>query len=265
MDYTPVCGTVAVECVTAPCEPVRQTFGNSCMANASNASDITAGECQPIVELSSQDYVTWAYENALTRYSSLTQFGYDRPLTRQEAAAILSRSAEKVWGLRYASYPDICNIAYSDEASFDPTLQSDIYAACAHGLMYGLDKVFSPLRTLSRSEAIATIMRGIDGGKKDETGTIWFAPYAQRAQSAGILSTLDMSGFEQAITRGELIEWIYRASASMKTKTALIGNWKLDSYRLGDMVYTKDASLTLTDTSYSAKFCNVTAAAYSLE
>lgn len=30
--YEPVCGLVQVECITAPCPPVAQTFSNSCFA-----------------------------------------------------------------------------------------------------------------------------------------------------------------------------------------------------------------------------------------
>jgi len=32
MDYTPVCAQVQVQCIMAPCYPVAETFGNSCMA-----------------------------------------------------------------------------------------------------------------------------------------------------------------------------------------------------------------------------------------
>ena len=45
-EYAPVCGSVQVQCVTSPCNPVRQTFGNSCMAWASNATNITEGACE---------------------------------------------------------------------------------------------------------------------------------------------------------------------------------------------------------------------------
>lgn len=48
MDYAPVCGAVAVECITAPCGPVQQTFSNNCMARASKAINITDGECATI-------------------------------------------------------------------------------------------------------------------------------------------------------------------------------------------------------------------------
>lgn len=47
MEYAPVCGSVQVQCITAPCYPVRQTFGNACMANAAKATDVVTGECQP--------------------------------------------------------------------------------------------------------------------------------------------------------------------------------------------------------------------------
>lgn len=45
MEYAPVCGYVQVQCIQAPCNPVKQTFGNMCMAQAGNAQNITSGEC----------------------------------------------------------------------------------------------------------------------------------------------------------------------------------------------------------------------------
>lgn len=51
MEYAPVCWSVQVQCITSPCNPVRQTFGNSCMARASNATNVVKGECElvPVV------------------------------------------------------------------------------------------------------------------------------------------------------------------------------------------------------------------------
>ena len=45
MQYSPVCWSVQVQCIRAPCYPIRQTFGNLCMANMAKATDITIGEC----------------------------------------------------------------------------------------------------------------------------------------------------------------------------------------------------------------------------
>lgn len=46
MEYAPVCGSVQVQCIKAPCNPVKQTFGNSCMAKAAQAMDIVQWECE---------------------------------------------------------------------------------------------------------------------------------------------------------------------------------------------------------------------------
>ncbi len=44
--YQPVCGTVDVQCVTTPCNPVQETFANSCKACANAlVSNYTNGEC----------------------------------------------------------------------------------------------------------------------------------------------------------------------------------------------------------------------------
>ncbi len=44
--YQPVCATENVQCVTAPCDPVQETFANSCKAcKNSLVSSYTNGEC----------------------------------------------------------------------------------------------------------------------------------------------------------------------------------------------------------------------------
>jgi hypothetical protein len=43
--WKPVCGEVQVQCITAPCDPVKQTFANECQANYAGAEIIHEGEC----------------------------------------------------------------------------------------------------------------------------------------------------------------------------------------------------------------------------
>lgn len=46
MQYEPVCASVAVQCIKAPCPPIEQTFGNTCMMNANKlATYLHDGEC----------------------------------------------------------------------------------------------------------------------------------------------------------------------------------------------------------------------------
>lgn len=122
-EYMPVCGMKQVQCITAPCDPIRTDYGNRCMAEADGAFDITDGTCimsespPPIVgddrdehgcipsagyswddsmkscirSWEYQDEVDWAYEKKITRYTSLSEFKYGNTLTRQEAAAFITR------------------------------------------------------------------------------------------------------------------------------------------------------------------------------
>ena len=48
-EYIPVCGQVQVECITTPCDLVRQTFGNKCEACANTRTiSYFEGECPSI-------------------------------------------------------------------------------------------------------------------------------------------------------------------------------------------------------------------------
>lgn len=44
-EYAPVCGKIQIQCITTPCDPIRETFGNRCEANARWATDISTGAC----------------------------------------------------------------------------------------------------------------------------------------------------------------------------------------------------------------------------
>lgn len=48
-EYVPVCWSVQVQCVAAPCNPIKETFSNLCLANAAHATEITQGKCWSIV------------------------------------------------------------------------------------------------------------------------------------------------------------------------------------------------------------------------
>ena len=44
--YDPVCGEVEVQCIKAPCPPIKQTFSNDCFATIAGAKNIVPGECE---------------------------------------------------------------------------------------------------------------------------------------------------------------------------------------------------------------------------
>lgn len=44
-EYKPVCGAKPITCITAPCNPIEETFSNRCMMNAAGATLIKEGAC----------------------------------------------------------------------------------------------------------------------------------------------------------------------------------------------------------------------------
>lgn len=47
-EYNPVCGLKQVVCVTTPCNPIQQTYGNRCAMEADGATFVHAGECRGV-------------------------------------------------------------------------------------------------------------------------------------------------------------------------------------------------------------------------
>ena len=46
-EYVPVCAEVQVECIAAPCKPIKKTFPNMCvMQNSKNAKFLYKGFCK---------------------------------------------------------------------------------------------------------------------------------------------------------------------------------------------------------------------------
>ena len=82
MEYAPVCGSVQVQCIAAPCDPVKTTFSNTCMANAAHATEITQGESR----------YSWLYRfcwiylefNKKSVYSPLGRSKYDPTTSTSE-------------------------------------------------------------------------------------------------------------------------------------------------------------------------------------
>jgi len=51
MDYNPVCGEKVVQCIKAPCVPIKKTYGNKCGLNAEKAKFLYVGECKVANEI----------------------------------------------------------------------------------------------------------------------------------------------------------------------------------------------------------------------
>lgn len=64
MEYAPVCWKVAIQCITTPCEPIKQTFWNKCMLKANSLATFLyewecSSEVKPEMECVYKNNTTW--------------------------------------------------------------------------------------------------------------------------------------------------------------------------------------------------------------
>jgi len=106
MEYAPVCWAVQVQCIKAPCNPIPQTFANSCELKAQdNATLLYVGECKwdlkagewfvydSIAKVLDTSYLVWHYTpiqaanytqtiidkiDAILEKSKMTKLAYDK-------------------------------------------------------------------------------------------------------------------------------------------------------------------------------------------
>lgn len=72
MEYRPVCASVQVQCIKAPCDPVQQTFGNACMMNANkNTTYLHDGECGS-TELDGSTWTLQSFDDKVASGSTLS-------------------------------------------------------------------------------------------------------------------------------------------------------------------------------------------------
>lgn len=49
LEYMPVCGSLEVQCIRAPCPPIKQVYSNACLAKAAGATIVADKECKDMM------------------------------------------------------------------------------------------------------------------------------------------------------------------------------------------------------------------------
>ena len=238
-NYIPVCGQLPAPggCMDGRCPvaPAPQTYDNECLMNAAGATLVNFGACgsnggnnavtpvPPIGTLpptnvtptpptvitppansgTPADIVLWAYNNGLTKYNTVATFGWDRTISRQEAAAIASRFAIDVLGRQVM----LCDLSYTDADQIDVNLGVAVFNACGLGLMKGSNGKFAPRSLLTESEALAVVMRAAEGKPLAENVNPWYTNYRNLARSLGL--TVSSGNLDIPVSRGTYIKWIW--------------------------------------------------------
>jgi hypothetical protein len=105
--------------------------------------------------------VTWAYTKKLTIYLQPEDFGFSKTIRRDEAAKFFVNFAKLIGKANYTVNANQCNFSDKNQARDD--LQDTIVEACRLGLFKGAHGKFYPTGNLTNAEAIAVLVRLVDG------------------------------------------------------------------------------------------------------
>lgn len=294
MEYNPVCGQPAMpKCPDgmscAQVMPQPKTYSNSCAMAVDNATLKYAGECHeenPYTEDShgcsteqgfvwdasankcvqknkTQEVVTWAFQKKLTKFGNLLDFGFNSPLSRQEAAAFATRIVTNLQNKDLGMIA-VKMQAYDDQNDIDTTLQNDVMKARFAGIMNGNNNIFSPRNSLSWAEAAAMLVRLVDGKNNSENAEKWYEADVKRLSLFGIDWEKRNIAYSAAIPRGEFITavaMIFKDSSENITKndTKILGDWNLETWngkKLSEYSISKIPTLQFEPNDVKIKICN---------
>lgn len=197
MEYNPVCAENGT------------TYGNACMAAADGQTISYQWECiQDLLDDDFDSIVAWAHQNGLTDYSNSNDFGRERPITREQAAKMYVQFASTL-GLLTHNTSLTCS--FSDSLSIGTTLRTFAVQSCRAWLFRWDNGAFWPHQNLTKAQALALIMRLVDGSQ-DESSNPWWWNYADRAAMLGVLDIYNYNEFDLAISRWGLITWMHQVA-----------------------------------------------------
>ena len=152
--------------------------------------------------------VTWAYTKKLTIYLNTDDFKPGNNIRRDEAAKFFVNFAKLVGKTSYTVNASQCN--FSDLNQAWPDLKDIIVESCRLGIFKGSGGKFNPAGNLSNAEAIAVLVRIVDG-YQSESGTHWADNYYKRANVLRLLENVNMNANDGSASRGNMVTLLYGA------------------------------------------------------
>ena len=125
-------------------------------------------------------------------------------LTREKAAPLLVNYIYNVARREYRW--DLCTA--KDISMADEVYQYDLRLLCDYWILHWSNNRISPKRTLSKQEAVALVMRIVDGESKEKKTTNWADEYYKRASDYWFLEA-PKDDKQGSITIEEFIHFLY--------------------------------------------------------
>ena len=149
----------------------------------------------------------WAKSEGITSMPSADDFKPRDLANRQEWAKFASNFGEKFLCLE-ENPAAVCD--FSDEATFSPALASSVEKACKLGLMRWDDGKFYANVPVTKSQVLATLVRGM-ADYMDEAQMPRYKAYHTWAYDRGLTTVSDVYSFDRPVTRYEALLMLYRS------------------------------------------------------
>lgn len=187
-DYNPVCATKQVQCIKAPCDPIKQTYSNACMAAADQAIVISQGECEADVIVwndkdehgcigsagyiwsedtqqcirpreEKQNIITWAHSLWITKFETVADFNWDALVTREQAAKMIMTAIDTSglpeWMIKQPEW----SCVWTDADMIDSSLLPMVTRSCMKGLFHWSNGKFMPRAYLTDIDTMTVMTR----------------------------------------------------------------------------------------------------------
>ena len=168
------------------------------------------------------DAITWAYTKKLTIYLNPSDFKPDNNIRRDEAAKFFVNFAKLVGKTSYTVNASQCQFSDLNQAWDD--LREIIVESCRLGIFKGSNGKFNPTGNLSNAEAIAVLVRIVDGYQTENGLAHWADNYYKRANELKLLGDVNMNSKDSSASRGNMITLLYGAREMKGTSATQTSN-----------------------------------------
>lgn len=150
----------------------------------------------------------WMYSYGLSKYRTAKEYKGEDMVTREQAAKFYTQFAVNVL-YKVIDMTKYCE--FTDLKDADPSLRNSILTSCLLHLFHGKQNKFFPLQNISKAEALAVLIRAVDG-IQDEVAQPRYIWYHKKALELKLTKQSDSKQLESPLSRYEMALLLYRAS-----------------------------------------------------
>lgn len=165
----------------------------------------------------------------VTKYTDINDFRPFDSIQRQEAAKMYLTFRYAIGSQIVSPNATTGGCEFTDLGSADQTLVPYINQACAVGILKWANGVYQPFNELTRAQAISILLR-ITDGYQDESGSVWWQKYYDRALQLGMISPSSPENFEKPITRYEVAVLLYKSKIQKDILSNLNNNFEKNKF-----------------------------------